>query len=78
MEHHHPMTKHVQPPIDSLLLKELSKHEFFSTEHRSLWRETRWTKALSATYEEIIRSLRKEKLHSNGFWKIESYWDIEN
>ena len=77
-QHEHPMTKHVHPPIDSLLLKELSKHEFFSKEHRRLWRETRWTKASSATYEEIIRSLRKEKLHSNGFWKIESYWDIEN
>ncbi len=65
--------KHCHPPIDSLLLKRLSREDAYKQYH-ALWKKAAWTKLGPEEYEAIIKSFRDAKLDEPVFWKIERYW----
>ncbi|WP_439882174.1 hypothetical protein ACSX1A_03215 [Pontibacter sp. MBLB2868] len=62
------ISKLAHPPIDSILLKNLSK------EYKDLKvAHIRWTKLDEADYFSLIDSLRK-RLELENFWELEKYW----
>jgi len=63
----------IHPPIDSILLLELSKREELS-KHRSHWLATNWTQLTKEEYLELIASFREAGLDRPSFWSIERYW----
>jgi hypothetical protein len=67
-------SKHFTPPIDSVLLKELSVRDVGGL--RREWNEARrvrWSKFDSAQYEAVIAAMRLA-LGSAPFWTIEQHW----
>ncbi len=65
----------IHPPIDEMLLKALARDQAFDENHRSLWRDSRWTTFSYEDYIEVIASLRAEGLDQPGFWMVERYWE---
>ncbi len=61
----------IHAPIDSILLKTLSK-EYKKTN----WGKLTWTKFTENEYWELIEDLEKNKLPIN--WKLEQYWNPED
>ncbi|OKL42083.1 hypothetical protein [Pontibacter flavimaris] len=62
------LSKMAHPPIDAILLKNLSK------EHRDLKvAQVRWTKLNEAEYFTLINSLR-QRFDLECFWELEQYW----
>lgn len=70
----HEFGQALHPPVDSILLRNLSCDLTFSDEHRRLWLETRWTTLAKTQYFELIETLRAEALDKPAFWCIERYW----
>ncbi|MCU0493265.1 MAG: hypothetical protein MUD01_16890 [Chloroflexaceae bacterium] len=72
--HTHPRVQALHPPIDSLLLDELSLHNFGGK--RLDWdtaRKLRWSKLNCEQYESIITAIRIS-LPDAPLWEIEQYW----
>jgi hypothetical protein len=66
----------LHPPIDRLLLGNLSKIDFEG--HGNQWRkfcEQGWSKFDSDTYEEVIKLIRSTLPKNEPLWKIEEYWE---
>ena len=64
----------LHPPIDSVLLEELSVNDVGGL--RRLWnsaRKTRWSKFSSEEYEAVIDGIRKS-LPDTALWEVEQYW----
>ena len=74
--HDDPRVKAIHPPIDRLLLTELSKIEFFREDEE--WNELRtksWTKFDSEAYEKVIELIKRYiKYPQEPLWKIEEHW----
>jgi hypothetical protein len=74
--HNTPLSRFLHPPIDDILLKELSRPEHnFSEKARRHWKSVRWTQLDKDGYGQLIKSLRGEGLHRPAFWMAERYWD---
>lgn len=72
--HSHERVKMMHPPIDSVLLDELSSQNVGG--YKSVWNEARrirWSKLNSEQYEKVISYIRKA-LPNRGLWEIERYW----
>ena len=61
------LSKIIHPPIDNILLTNLSK----SNKHLNV-SNIKWTQLSEDEYFELIKRLRS--LHFNGFWELEKYW----
>ncbi len=61
----------IHAPIDSILLKALSK-EYKKTN----WGKLTWTKFTENDYWDLIKDLEKNNLPIN--WKLEEYWNPED
>jgi len=64
----------MHPPIDSLLLDELSRRNIGG--FKSIWDEAkriRWSNFNSDQYEKVIRNIR-EALQDAPLWEVEKYW----
>lgn len=75
-QHEHPHVKALHPPIDETLLRTLASHEYGG--HGRLWRkfrEARWSKYDSETYQQVIDLIRQSLPAGEPLWKIEQYWD---
>jgi len=65
----------LHPPIDEVLLKELAAVNFGSQAKKwRKFRQARWSKFDSATYEEVIALIRSSLLPNEPLWKVEEYW----
>ena len=75
----HHADAHVQalhPPIDEVLLKELAAVDFGGQAKKwRKFRQARWSKFDSATYEEVIALIRSSLPPNEPLWKIEEYWE---
>ena len=61
----------IHAPIDSILLKELSKKY-----SKPNWKRLTWTTFTETEYWELISDFKKNNLPIN--WKLEQYWNPEN
>ena len=65
----------IHPPIDSVLLEELYKHNIGN--QKVIWnkaRKTKWSKFNSVDYEEVIEAIKIASIGEQGLWTIEKYW----
>jgi hypothetical protein len=72
--HEHERVQAMHPPIDSLLLDELSRRNIGG--FKSIWDEAkriRWSNFNSDQYEKVIRNIR-EALQDAPLWEVEKYW----
>jgi hypothetical protein len=65
----------VHPPIDRILLRNISGDVSIDRTHRALCRKTNWTQLDERQYFELISVLR-EINGGDPFWKLERYWTI--
>ena len=63
---------HVHPPVDSTLMKSLSRHHEFGSGFRRLG--ATWTKFSSTEYESVIRAMRHALGPGVPLWCIEEFW----
>lgn len=73
--HDHPRVKSLHPPIDEVLLKQLASQNYGG--HAAQWREfrqKRWSKFTSDTYEQVIELIRQSLPANEPLWKIEQFW----
>ncbi len=73
--HAHVRVKCLHPPIDEVLLKELAAQDFGG--HTKKWRafrQARWSKFDSKTYQAVIDLIRDSLPPNEPIWKIEEYW----
>lgn len=66
------------PPIDAVLLRNLSRIPDYPRELRARWRQARWTQLNEAEYTELLLSLRVANPEPAPWWKIEEHWTVVN
>ncbi|MEW6426888.1 MAG: hypothetical protein AB1568_02510 [Thermodesulfobacteriota bacterium] len=72
--HFHANVQALHPPIDSVLLDELSAQNIGGLRHA--WNEARrirWSKFDSQQYETVIHNIRAS-MPNQALWKVEQYW----
>jgi hypothetical protein len=75
-DHDHKRVRCLHPPIDALLLAALAKANYGG--HAKAWRkfrDMRWSKFDSATYQAVIDLMRRSLPAGDPLWKIEEYWE---
>ena len=72
--HAHVRVQALHPPIDSVLLDELSAQNVGG--HRLAWNEARrirWSKFNSTQYEAVINNIRAS-MPNQALWEVKQYW----
>jgi hypothetical protein len=64
------------PPIDRILLKNISRDITISHPNRAHWGEINWTQLTKPAYSRLVSDF-KEVLQGRPFWTIEKYWVVE-
>ena len=63
------------PPIDRIILQNISKDENIEHPNRAGWKEINWTKLTRSEYKRLINDFR-QVFDGKPFWIIEKYWII--
>jgi len=74
-DHDNNKVKAIHPPIDSVLLDALHKHNVSGK--KSEWqaaRKARWSKLTSAQYQAVIEAIKSTISKDKGLWEIEEFW----
>ena len=64
------------PPIDRILLQNISKSPNITSGHKSKWKSVTWTKLDEDAYYELVSELRETVPDAEPFWALEKYWTI--
>lgn len=73
--HHHEKVKSLHPPIDSLILDELTERNIGGLE--KVWKRYAnigWSKFSNDDYEDLIKNIKQVIQPDSGLWSIEEYW----
>lgn len=65
------------PPIDRIILQNISKDTSINHPNRPYWKARNWTKLDKAQYMNLICDFRKV-FDGQPFWQLEKYWTITN
>ncbi|MCB1582564.1 MAG: hypothetical protein KDI92_05815 [Xanthomonadales bacterium] len=65
----------IHPPIDRILLQNLSNKNEVSLENKKLFKSSNWTQLIQSEYFVLVSALR-EVISDEPFWKIEEYWTV--
>lgn len=65
------------PPIDRIILKNISRDSRIHHDNRENWKEINWTKLDKEKYKKLIKDFR-QVVNNQPFWVIEKYWSITN
>lgn len=65
----------IHPPIDRILLQNLSKIGPISMDNKRLFRQSNWTKFDQDEYLEVLNAIRSF-LNGKPMWRIEEYWAV--
>jgi hypothetical protein len=63
----------VHPPIDRIILQNISKDKDIQHPHKQYWKYINWTQIDGPSYKQLIADFR-EVLSGEPFWVIEKYW----
>jgi hypothetical protein len=66
------------PPIDRILLKNISRSPEIENPHQTRWRFINWTELDEESYYNLISELRGCLRVNEPFWKIERFWTVIN
>ncbi len=71
------LSKVAYPPIDGLILKNISKDRALPDDLRKLCSKIKWTHLDEEYYNELIQKLQKYILKNNEpMWLLENYWTV--
>ena len=73
--HNHENVKCLHPPIDEVLLQELASQNYGGNARQwRAFRQKRWSKFDSDTYESVIKLIRQSLPANQSLWEIEQHW----
>ena len=72
------LARFAHPPIDRVLLQNISRCDELKSRLKSSWRNVRWTQLDSDAYYELIKQLRGALNKDDPWWKLEKYWTVTN
>jgi hypothetical protein len=61
------------PPIDRIILQNISKDKNINHPHKQDWKYTNWTQLDEPSYKQLIADFR-QVLEGKPFWYIDKYW----
>ena len=64
------------PPIDAILLKNISKAKEIENPHMEEWAKIKWTQLNEERYYALIDQLRSCLGASEPMWLLERYWTV--
>jgi len=64
------------PPVDSILLRNISRVREIEAPNQKDWGKIRWTQLNEASYYDLMNQLRKTLNRSEPFWKLERFWTV--
>jgi hypothetical protein len=64
------------PPIDRILLQNLSRDQILDASVRTEFRATNWTSLDRLRYYALIEMIRKSFPNLDEFWRLEEYWTV--
>jgi hypothetical protein len=70
------LARAIHPPIDSILLKRISKCEDIHSSRKAEWKLTKWTKLNEQEYYQLILELRQSLSNGEAFWMLERFWTV--
>ena len=65
------------PPIDRIILHNISKDKKISHPHKEKWKKTKWTQLNKTEYMQLIADFR-QIFNAKPLWVIEKYWIIQD
>ncbi len=65
------------PPIDRILLQNISKDKTICHRNKSNWKEIKWTQLNKTEYIKLVSDFR-QVFEGKPFWTIEKYWIVED
>ena len=74
---HTPQASFIHPPIDRILLQNLSKHSAVTQENKKLLKNTNWTELDETNYLKVLQVICNI-IGTEPNWKIEEFWTITN
>lgn len=64
------------PPIDRILLKNLSRASEINSPHKKSWAKLSWTQLDAEAYDALIKQLRECLGENQPMWHLEKYWTV--
>ena len=64
------------PPIDAILLRNLSVSPEIDSPHKKSWRKVAWTRLTEEDYYPLMQQLRDALKTGQPFWTLEHYWTV--
>jgi len=71
------IAKVAHPPIDRILLQNLSKEKTINHPRKRAWSKISWTQLTKPHYFKLISELR-DVVGNEPFWKLEEHWTVTN
>ena len=71
------LSEAAHPPIDRMILHNISKDKAITHPNRLKWKAVNWTELEKIEYLNLINDFRKV-FHGKPFWHLEQYWPITN
>jgi len=68
----------IHPPIDSIIINNISNDTTVAIEIRENIKGKKWTQIDEKLYYEVINTLKRILLPEIPFWMIEKYWTVTN
>ncbi len=72
------LAKVAHPPIDRILLQNLSRAKEIKSPYKYSWREAKWTQLSDREYYDLINQLRSCMKDGEPMWHLEKYWTVTN
>jgi len=66
------------PPIDRILLQNLSRAPEIQSHHKKRWRTINWTELDEQSYYDLISQLHDCLKTGEPFWSLERFWTVTN
>jgi len=66
----------VHPPIDSILLRNISDCPEIHSSEKAQWRKVKWTQLNEQKYFKLLDELRQTLSDGEPFWMLERFWTV--
>lgn len=70
------LARFVYPPIDRIILQNLSRLEYLPPDTIRTFRATNWTSLNHDQYNGLIRLIKESLPNLDPFWQLEKYWTV--
>lgn len=72
------LARFVHPPIDAILLRNVSRAADVHSLHKPAWAHVKWTQLNELSYYALVSQLRAVIAREEPFWKLEQFWTVSD